>query len=196
MIHMNAGKGGTLYPHYNPFTVDEVMKHIGIYIWNGLSPSPQIDMKFQSSQISEVNGFDFLSQKFGPRAALRHREFKAFFTTVDPALPNPPRISHSNWKVAKFFRHTIKISKECYLVGVNISIGKQTIGCQGRHPDILRINYKVEGDGFQCDSLCSDGYTYSFYFRDQPPPKLFTDMNMSPLHARLHALLEQLPLQH
>ena len=75
---MNAGKGGTLYPHYNPFTVDEVMKHIGIYIWNGLSPSPQIDLKFQSSQINEVNGSDLLSQKFGPRASLQHREFKAF----------------------------------------------------------------------------------------------------------------------
>ena len=46
MILMNAGKGGSLYPHCNPFTVDEVMQHIGIYIWNGLSPSPQIDMKF------------------------------------------------------------------------------------------------------------------------------------------------------
>ena len=114
---------------------------------------------------------------------------------VDPALPTPPRNSHPNWKVAKFFCHAIKISKGCYLVGVNISIDEQSIGCQGRHPGILRIKYKAEGDGFQCDSLYSDGYTYAFYFQNQPPPKLFTDMDMSPLHARVHALLEQLPLQ-
>ena len=78
MILMNAGKGGTLYPHCNPFTVDEVMKHIGKSILNGLSPSPQTDMKFQSSQINEVNESDILSQKFGPRAALQHHDFKAF----------------------------------------------------------------------------------------------------------------------
>ena len=77
-------------------------------------------------------------------------------------------------------------------LGRFISIDEQTIGCQGRHPDILRINYKREGDGFQCDAICSDGYTYSFYFRNQPAPKTFLDMDMSPLHARVHALFEQL----
>ena len=79
------------------------------------------------------------------------------------------------------------------MIGVNISVDEQTIGYQGRHPDILRIIYKVEGDGFQCDAVFSDDYTYSFCFRYQASPKIFTDMGMSPLHARVHALLEQLP---
>ena len=196
MILMNAGKGGSVYPNCHPFSVDEVMQHIGLYILQGLAPSPQIEMKFQSTEQNEVNGNDFVCEAFGKNAAQRHREFKCFFATVDPALPVPSRLSHPNWKVAKFFRHAIRISKECIHVGVNISIDEQTIGCQGRHPDILRINYKAEGDGFQCDALCCDGYTYTFYFRNQPPPKVFTDMKMSPLHARVHALLEQLPLQH
>ena len=67
------------------------------------------------------------------------------------------------------------------------------LGCQGRHPDILRINFKKEGDGFQCDAICSDGYTYCFYFWNQAAPKIFLDMGMSPLHARIHALFDELP---
>ncbi len=29
----------------------------------------------------------------------------------------------------------------------------------------LRITYKREGDGFQCNALCDEGYAFSFYFR-------------------------------
>ena len=70
---------------------------------------------------------------------------------------------------------------------------EQKIGCQGRHPDIIQINYKAEGGVFQCDSVCADGYTYSFYFCNQPAPKCFLDLGMSPLHSRLHSLWDQLP---
>jgi hypothetical protein len=39
-----------------------------------------------------------------------------------------------------------------------ISIDEQMIGFKGK----LQISYKKEGDGFQCDTICCDGYTYSF----------------------------------
>ena len=77
---------------------------------------------------------------------------------------------------------------------VDISIDEQTIGYQGRHTDILSINYKKEGGVFQCDTIYSDGYTHSVYFQNQAPPKTFLDMKMSPLHSMLHVILEQIPL--
>ena len=166
---MNAGKGGSIYPNCKPVTVDEMMQHIGLYILHGLAPSPQVEMKFQSTKQNKVNGNDFVCKAFGRNASQRHRELKSFFAVVDPVLSVPSRSSHPNWKVSKFFRHAIQISKECIHVGMNISIDEQTIKCQGRHPDILRINYKAEGNGFQCDALCCDGYMYTFYFRNQPP---------------------------
>ena len=46
------------------------------------------------------------------------------------------------------------------------------------------------------DALCADGYTYSFYFRNQVTPKFWTDKNLSPLHGRVMSLLLQLPDKH
>ena len=192
----NAGEGGSLYPRWTPFSLDEVARHLGLYILQGLSPSPQIEMKFVSQKDDPVNGNDFVAASFGLDAKRRHKEFKAFFASVDPLKAIPARATHPNWKVQHFFKHAIRISKQCIFLGKKLSLDEQTIGCQGRHPDILRITYKKEGDGFQCDAICSDGYTYSFYFRNQPAPKTFLDMGMSPLHARVHSLFDQLPGQH
>jgi hypothetical protein len=52
-----------------------------------------------------------------------------------------------------------------------ISIDEQTIGFKGMHAGKFWISYKKEGDGFQCDALCCDGYTYSFFMCNMPAPK-------------------------
>ena len=189
----NAGEGGSQYANWKPFTVDEVMAFHGLYMHNGLLPSPQVDMKFEHPETNAVNGNKMCHQIFGRNARRRLREFKAFFASTDPTKIVPSRISHPNHKVGRIFKHAIHISKQCIYIGRDISGDEQTIGCQGRHPDILRITYKQEGDGFQCDAICSDGYTYCFYFRNQKAPETFVQMGMSPLHARLHALFDQLP---
>ena len=49
-------------------------------------------------------------------------------------------------------------------LGHDISGDEQTIGFQGCHADKLRITYKAEGDGFQCDAICDAGYTWTFFF--------------------------------
>ena len=56
MIRMNAGKGRSVYSKCKPFTVDEMMQHIGLYVSHGLAPSHQIKMNFQSMEQNEVNG--------------------------------------------------------------------------------------------------------------------------------------------
>ena len=75
----NAGSGGTQYPDFKEFSVDEIMQHLGVYILNGISPSPQVDMKFDSQKKNPTNGSDFCYNAFGSCARRRHKEFKAFF---------------------------------------------------------------------------------------------------------------------
>ena len=193
--HMqSAGLGTGTYDDFKNFELNEFMRHIALYLFQGLSPSPQVEMKFRSSADDPVNGNNFIHRAFGCKhsiAVRRHKHFKAFFACVDPTFPVPSRDSHPNWKVHPLLKHIMKVSKAAIRVGQNISCDEQTIGFQGHHWDKQQITYKAEGDGFLADCICTDGYTYSFYFCHQPPPTVFPDM--SPLHSRVLSLISQLP---
>ena len=79
------------------------MCHLGIYTANGLASSPQVTIKFNPQEKDPINSNDFIASTFGPNALRRHREFKAFLACVDPVEITPPRKTHPNWKVQKFF---------------------------------------------------------------------------------------------
>ena len=82
----------------------------------------------------------------------------------------PSRKEKPNWKIEPLLEYTNEVSKVAWELGIHITCDKQTIGFQGKHKDKKKIAYKREGDGFQCDAVGEDGYTYSFYFRNEPPP--------------------------
>jgi hypothetical protein len=64
------------------------------------------------------------------------------------------------------FLNTLKANCEkLWWPGQFLSLDKQTIGFRGRSKWKLRIKYKKEGDGFQADALCEQGYTWSFVYR-------------------------------
>ncbi len=68
--------------------------------------------------------------------------------------------------------------------GIFIAIDEQIIGFQGQSGMKLRISYKQEGNGFQCDVVCDSGYTFSFYFHHGPLPDLddkFNHLDLSPM---------------
>ena len=50
----NSGSGGTQYPDFKEFSVDWIMQHLGVYILNGLSLSPQVEMKFDSQKKTQL----------------------------------------------------------------------------------------------------------------------------------------------
>jgi len=77
-------------------------------------------------------------------------------------------------------------------LGRHCAIDEQTISFQGRHMFKLKISYKAAGDGFQCDAICQQGFTYAVFFRQEPAPKKYLDMGLSPLHARVMWLCDQL----
>ncbi len=194
---LNGGLGGT-YSDFVPFTLVELMKHIALYLFHGLSPSPQVEMKFKSQKDDPVNGNDFIHMAFGSspwKAIRRHKHFKSFFAAVDPRYPVPNRDRHPNWKVHPFLKHMMKVCQSAMHMGRNLSVDEQTIGFQGHHRDKQRITYKKEGDGFLADTICGDGYTYAFYFRHQPiqsPDYLSSKYKLSPLHLRVEALFSLL----
>ena len=189
----NAGAGGGKYKNFENFTSTEVMAHLSLYLLHSISPAPQVELKFKSQLEDPVNGSDLCAEVFGKKGSTRHKEFKAFFSAVDPIKPTPPTTSHPNWKVDPCLKHMMRVSKQCICLGENISVDEQDIGFQGQHKDKQRITYKKVGDGFLVDALSSEGYTYTWYFRNQIAPKVWTDKGLSPLHSRVMSLFQQLP---
>ena len=61
---------------------------------------------------------------------------------------------------------------------------------QGQYKDKHRITYKAEGDGFQADALCDEGFIYQVYMRNDPAPKKYIKQVLSPLHSRVVALFD------
>jgi hypothetical protein len=84
------------------------------------------------------------------------------------------------------------VNKTAWKLGKHIRVDKQTIGFQGNQKEKLWITCKAEGDGFQCDSLCQQDYTYTFYYQNQPPPKYYLDNHLSPLYARVMFMFDSL----
>ena len=163
-------KGGK-YKGFVDFDKREFMSHLSLYLLHSISPSPQIDFKFKSEIEDPVNGSTLCNEVFGKGGVTRHKEFKAFFSATDPIYPTPPTDTHPNWKIDPLLKHMLRVSKECIFIGKGIAIDEQDIGFQGKHKDKQQVTFKKVGDGFLLDALCSDGYTYSFYFRNQPAPQ-------------------------
>jgi hypothetical protein len=79
-----------------------------------------------------------------------------------------------------------------WIPGEWVSIDEQTIGFQGASGMKLRISYKREGDGFQCDALCDDGYTFSFWFHHGPFPPEDPYLDLSPTVQKVLWLAKRL----
>ena len=45
---LGAGKRGGKYKDSADFTKSEVMKHLSVYLLHGISPSPQVELKFKN----------------------------------------------------------------------------------------------------------------------------------------------------
>ena len=58
--------------------------------------------------------------------------------------------------------------------------------------DKLRITYKAEGNGFQHDTICDAGYTWTFFFQNMPAPQKWICLGYSPLLSRILAMFDQL----
>ena len=139
-----------------------------------------------------MHGNDFIYRSFVPTAEMRHKEFKAFLAYQDPAIDPPSKLQYPNWKLRTLLVWMNFIFPQIWNLGQEFSIYGMTIGFQGKHGGKIRITYKRAGDGFQCDTLCENGFTYQFYFRNHPAPLNYLKKKLPPLHSCVMALFESL----
>ena len=186
------GAGDQMYRDLKPFTCEEIRRHLGIYILQGIVPSPRVELKFASQSYDPIYGNDFAHNSFGTNAVRRHRHFKAFFAVQNPMIETPDRRNFPNWKVRPLINWINCVGPLVYKPGMSISVDEMTMRFKGKHKDKLRITYKKEGDGFQADALCDDGFTLQVHMSNDPAPKKYLKHGLSPLHARVMSLFDVL----
>lgn len=95
-----------------------------------------------------------------------------------------------NWKIKPLLDWMNYLFPSIWLLALSISINEMTMQFQGQHANKRRITYKNEGDGFQCDALCQEGFTYQIFMRNNPAPKKYLKLGLSLLHSQVMALFD------
>ncbi len=173
-----------------PFDLAEVYKMIGVLFANWLTPKPQFDFWFCTQEEEPLFGsskalaWKNLAMENTIKASQRWKHFRRYFTMQD-YHENLREQQRKNliWKVQRLINKLNKQAKDMWVPGIFVTINEQTIGFQGQSGMKLRISYKQEGDGFQCDAVCDLGYTFLFWFCHGEPPNLdkkFKHLDLSP----------------
>ena len=183
----NAGQKGHIFEgKFKPFTPHDIMKVIGVYVIDGLAPLPQLTLKMQPHSVQRTHGNDFIAKSIGSGYQQLQRSFRHFFGCQDPLTVPPPKEKCPNVKVDELFRWCRYIWKEAWELAENFSIDEQTCSMQGKSEYKTRCGkFKRIGDGIQTDCIADDGFTYDFYFRNEPVDTKWIDKGMCPMHARL-----------
>jgi len=149
------------------------MKVIGIYIIDGLAPSPQLTLKMQLQLVQQIHDNNFIAHsqinRIGLPAIAKVPPLH-FFRCHDLSSVPPPKEKCPNVKVgALFWWCRYSIWKEARELAENFSIGEQTCKIQGKSEYKTHCRkFKRVGDGIQRDCIADDGFTYDFYFRNEP----------------------------
>ena len=208
-----AAKGAgseNFYKTYKPFAKDEIVACFGLLLRNGVAPVPQLSLMFADPQKSFAFGDERVRSALpgegcgGPAA--RFTQFRSFahiqgnstenWRKTDPATGKFVPLHYSEKTKLNKLEPMLSYMRYCWeknwRAGKNIALDEMTIGFKGRCALVTRIKYKKEGDGFQCDCICEDGYCFTFWFRCDLPPRP-APADVSERDNRCAWLVERLP---
>ena len=142
----------------------QIEQHLAMYMIQRLNLATQLKMKSKSQSSKSMQDHDLVFRCIGESFEKRHRQFKRFFVVQHPYLSIPDTNIYPNWKLDPLLKHLNQVLIQAVHLPENISCYEQTIGFHKASRHKGRIKYKRTGDGFQADSICCKGYTYTFYF--------------------------------
>ena len=139
---------------HRPFTNQDIMTMLGVYILDGLAPSPKLVQKMQPQSKSPTHDNDRIADTIGPGYQQKHRSFRHFFATQDPLMVSPAKGKCPNFKADEFFRWLRHIWKEAWILAEGFSLDEQTCMMQGKS-EYKTCCGKFErlGDGLQGDCI-------------------------------------------
>jgi len=107
---------------FKPFTPHDIMKVVGVYVIEGLAPSPQLTLKMQPQSVKQTHGNDFTTKSIRQGYQQLQRSFHHFFGCQDPLTVPLPKEKCPNVKVDELFRWCRYVWKEAWELAENFSI--------------------------------------------------------------------------
>jgi len=132
-------KGHIFAAKYKPFTNADIFQMLGVYIIDGIAPSPQLQQKMQPQLQQPMHGNDKIASVMGTRYQQKYHSFQTFFACQDPLTMPPPKDQCPNFKVDEFFRWLHYIWKEAWCLSEEFSNNKHTLQMQGKSEYKTRI---------------------------------------------------------
>ncbi len=87
-----AGEEGHIFAgKHHPFTNRDTVSMLGVYILDGLAPSPQLIQRMQLQSKQPTHGNNRVAAAFGMGCQQKHRSFQYFFVCQDPFLDSSPK---------------------------------------------------------------------------------------------------------
>ena len=119
-----------------------------------------------------------------------------YLALQNPHKVAPNRKTHPNDKVDPLLKQLNITFVEAMHLPQDISADEQSLGFSGKDGNKIRMKDKKKKEGYRVDALCCKGYTYTFYFRHQPPLANYIEQGFAPLHARIKFMFGQLKASH
>ena len=159
-----SGAGKKFYKgEWDIFYGRYLRQHFVIDLLQGLAPSPRIRYKLNPQCRDRISGNDFMYNSFGRNDERRHKHFKALLACCNTTIKAPSKEEFHNWKIITFVNWINYQCLRAWQLGCYVAVNEMTMRFKGHHRDKLRITYKAEGNGFQANALCDDGYCYQMY---------------------------------
>lgn len=165
------GAGGSSFPEYNAlfarqggFQQSDVNCLFALLLQNGLHPCPDILLWLKDPEKDEIWGDERVRKHWGTGGRATLKLLRSLFH-LSPPVSRGVNVSDPLFKLNPFLNKLKANCEKLWWPGQFLSLDEQTIGFRGRSCHKLRIKYKKEGDGFQADALCEQGYTWSWVFR-------------------------------
>ena len=153
---------------------------LGVYIINGLAPSPQLTWKIQDKERQPTHSNDQIAAIIGPVWQQKHHSFCHFFATQNHMMVPLLKTQCPNFKVDEFFRWLRYMWKEAWVLANEFSNDEQTCKMQGRSEYKMRCGKLKRLE----DELQDDCIAYNSY-RNEPVDPALVAQGFCPMHCRL-----------
>ena len=175
------------------FSDHDLFQMLGLITLDGVAPHQTMERRMKPQSVERTSGNDRLAQCLGPNPVLKWKLFRRFFGVQDPTTAPPKREKCPNYKNHSLFKWCRYMWRGAWVVSKVFSADEQTCPMRGRCIYITRCGkYKRIGDGLQADCLADGGYTFDFYFRNEPVDECWLEMGLAPLHCRLMHMFSRL----